>query len=141
MTSSPTVSFPRAIFDLFYIPYSRFRPLPLAWGINLVAANMSGLFFLAYLEARVLFLSIVIGLIFMAMVYRRLGFVRLLGAGHALWVFVVPWFIWRLINMSPGGDSFFQIWLLWVTVTDGISLVIDIRDVWLFVRGERSPYY
>jgi hypothetical protein len=140
-SASSRVSFVRALYDLFRISLLEFRPKARAFAWNLVAANTAGLLFLPRLEPAVLWASILIGLVFMAGVYRRMGFVRLLGAGHALWVLVIPWLAVRWAHLPPDSSAWFRAWLAWVLVTDTISLILDSRDTGRFLRGDRVAYY
>ena len=137
----PRVPFPRALYDLFYISLVRFQPKARVFAWNLVAANTAGLFFLPRLEPAVLWTSILIGLVFMARVYQRIGFVRLLGAGHALWVVVVPWLALRWAHLPPDASRLFKAWLAWVIVTDTSSLILDFRDAMGFLNGDRTALY
>ena len=139
--STHRVSFVRALFFLFYVSLVRFKPGARAFAWNLVAANMAGLLFLPRVEPVVLWIAIVTGLVFMARVYQGMGFVRLLGAGHALWLFVVPWLAFRWMNLPPDASGWFSAWLGWVIVTDTVSLVLDARDAAAFLRGDRAAYY
>jgi hypothetical protein len=139
--STSRVSFVRALFFLFYVSLVRFKPGARAFAWNLVAANTAGLLFLPRVEPVVLWIAIVTGLVFMARVYQKMGFVRLLGAGHALWLFVVPWLALRWMNLPPDASGWFSAWLGWVIVTDTISLVLDARDTAAFLRGDRATYY
>jgi hypothetical protein len=139
--STHRVTFVRALFYLFYVSLVRFKPGPRAFAWNLVAANMAGLLFLPRVEPVVLWISIVIGLVFMARVYQKMGFVRLLGAGHALWLFVVPWLAFRWMNLPPDASGWFSAWLGWVIVTDTVSLVLDARDAAAFLAGDRAASY
>jgi hypothetical protein len=93
------------------------------------------------LEPAVLWASILIGLVFMAGVYQRIGFVRLLGAGHTLWVLVIPWLAVRWAQLPPDASGWFRAWLAWVIVTDTISVILDARDTVRFLRGDRVAYY
>jgi hypothetical protein len=138
---SHNVSFPRAVLALFVIPFTRFRAVPRIWTFHLVAANVTGLLFLPRLEPSVLWISILLGLVFMAKVYQRMGFVRLLGAGHALWIAVLPWLLVRYLHLPPGVSPYFEAWLLWVLATDTVCLIIDATDVTAFIRGDRTAYY
>jgi hypothetical protein len=138
---SRRVSFVRALFDLFFISLVKFQPKARFFAWNLVAANTAGLVFLPRLEPVVLWISILIGLVFMAGVYQRMGFVRLLGAGHALWAPVLPWLAVRWAQFPPDGGGWFRAWLAWVIVTDTLSLILDARDATRFLRGDRKAYY
>jgi hypothetical protein len=135
------VSFVEAMYQLFYIPLVRFKPTARLFVWNLVAANITGLLFLPRLEPMVLWIAIVTGLVFMARVYQKMGFVRLLGAGHGLWLFVMPWLAIRWMSLPPDASGWFEAWLGWVIVTDTISLVLDTRDAAAFLAGDRAPYY
>ncbi len=139
--SAPRVSFVRALYDLFYISLVRFQPKARVFAWNLVAANTAGLFFLPRPEPVVLWASILLGLFFMARVYQKMGFVRLLGAGHALWVLVVPWLVMRWAHLPPDAGRLFNAWLAWVIVTDSISLILDARDAVRFLKGDRVAHY
>jgi hypothetical protein len=98
------------------------------------------LYFIDTTEARVVFGAFVISIIIMTTIYLRLGFVRLLGLGHILWIPMVPW-LWTRLVQTPPLDSTFQYWLLIVIVMNTISLVIDAVDVVRYMKGERVPYY
>ena len=139
--SVPRVSFIRALYDLFYISLVRFQPKARVFAWNLVAANTAGLFFLPRLEPAVLWASILIGFVFMVRVYQKMGFVRLLGTGHFLWVLVVPWLALRWAHLPQDGGGLFKAWLLWVIVTDAISVILDSRDAIGFMKGDRAAYY
>jgi len=93
------------------------------------------------MEPVVLWISIVMGFLFMVRVYQELGFVRLLGAGHALWLFVLPWLAFRWLDLPPDASGWFKVWLGWVIVTNAISLVLDARDSAAFLAGDRARYY
>jgi len=139
--SASRVSFVRALFLLFYISLVRFKPGPRAFAWNLVAANIAGFLFFPKMEPVVLWISILMGFVFMVRVYQELGFVRLLGAGHALWLFVLPWLTFRWMDLPPDASGWFRAWLGWVIVTNAISLVLDIRDSVAFLAGDRATYY
>jgi hypothetical protein len=139
--SSTKVSFFHALFSLFYISLVRFKPGPRAFAWNLVAANTAGFLFFPRMEPVVLWISIIIGFVFMVRVYQELGFVRLLGAGHALWLFVLPWLVFQWMDLPPNASGWFRTWLGWVIVTNTISLVLDARDSAAFFAGDRARYY
>lgn len=139
--SPSKVSFVRALFMLFYISLVRFKPWPRAFAWNLVAANTAGFLFFPRMEPVVLWISILMGFVFMVRVYQEMGFVRLLGAGHALWLFVLPWLVFRVMNLPPDASGWFRAWLGWVIVTNAISLVLDARDSAAFFAGDRARYY
>ena len=114
--------------------------LPMPWPVFialLMAVNMVGpLFFLDTLEGKVVLGSIMLGATVMTELFRRKGFVRLLGIGHLPWVAMVPW-LWIRLGEAPPGSAF-AVWLTSVIVLNSISLAIDFVDVARYLRGERE---
>lgn len=108
------------------------------WLGLLLTANLVGPFFwLGAPEAQVTLLAFMLAALLQMVIFRRLGFVRLLGAGHSPWLFLVPWLAVGL--GSAGLHSAFDYWVLSVIVLNGLSLVIDAADVVRWLRGERAP--
>ena len=106
------------------------------WLVFLVATNMiAPIFFIGTLEAKVVLSAVLISLGIMLMLFSKLGYVRLLGIGHILWIPMIPWLWMRLIPI--GIDSFFGYWLLSVIVLDSISLLVDAVDVARYIKGDR----
>jgi hypothetical protein len=130
----------KAMIEFMSIMLTRFRPVPRLWLIALAAVNMASLYFIDTTEARVVFVAFVISIIIMTIIYLRLGFVRLLGLGHILWIPMVLW-LWTRLVQTPPFNSTFEYWLLIVIVINTISLVIDAVDVVRYIKGERTPYY
>jgi hypothetical protein len=73
------------------------------------------------------------------LIYQRIGFTRILGVTHILWVPMFAWMTTRLdaITSEPRLAN----WLLLLFVTNLVSLVVDTIDAIRFLRGERAPYY
>ena len=110
----------------------------LVWLGLLIAANLAGpIFWLGKPEAQVTLIAFMLAAILQMVIFRRLGFVRLLGAGHLPWLLLVPWLAIRL--GSAGLQSAFDYWVLSVILLNGLSLVIDATDVARWLRGERAP--
>ena len=122
------------------IMLTMFKLVPRLWFIALVAVNIASLFFIDTIEARVVLAVLLISIIIMTEIYRRLGFVRLLGTGHILWVPMVLW-LWMRLNQTPPLDNTFKYWLMIVIAMNAISLVIDGIDVIRYIKGDRVPYY
>lgn len=91
----------KAMMEFMAIMMMRFRLAPRLWLAALAAVNMTSLYFIGTTEARVVFGAFVISLIIMTDIYLRLGFVRLLGMGHILWIPMVLWLWTRLIQTPP----------------------------------------
>lgn len=114
-------------------------PLPWQlWLVLLVVTNfVTPLFFLSTPEAQATLGAFFLSLFTMTGIHRRLGYVRLLSAGHIFWVPLVIWFGVRLTETNL--STAFGIWLVTVTILNTISLVIDTVDVIRYFRGERAP--
>ena len=103
----------------------------------LLAINMIGpLFFLSSLEAKVVLGTIMGNAMLMMILYAEFGFVRLLGAGHILWLPMLPWLVSRLCTLPTSALTY---WLWAIVVIDGFAAIIDITDVVRYIRGERAP--
>ena len=66
----------------------------------------------------------------------RYGFSRILGLGHILWVPLVVFLFVRLGSI-PADDAF-GIWIRVLLLLNGISLVIDTKDVVRYLGGDRK---
>jgi len=133
-------SFFRANMEFGQIMLMRFRLGARIWLIALVIVNLTSLYFIDTTEARVVLGAFVTSIIIMTDIYRRLGFIRLLGIGHILWIPMVPWLLMRL-DQTPPLDSPFKYWLIIVIVMNTLSLILDGIDVIRYIKGDRVPYY
>ena len=120
------------------IMFANGKPLA-AWIALLMAANMAvPLLFIRTLEAQVVLVATIAGAMTQLAIFKKLGFVRLLGVGHIYWVPMIPWLWTRLPTATSYGN--FQYWLTAVIVLDGVSLIIDAIDTYRYIRGERTPH-
>ena len=134
--SGESTGFLPAIFRLFGTAFLRYRfPLNL-WAVVLVVVNAASAAFLGTTGGRGVFVAAVLAATTMTLIYRRLGFVRLLGIAHAYWVPMLPWLALRLEGM-PGGTL--KRWLFLLVLADSFSLLMDAVDIVRYVRGERRP--
>ena len=109
------------------------------WMSLLLLANMVvPLFFVATVEGPLVLVAFVASALSMMAIFASKGFVRLLGIGHVYWVPLVPWLWTRLPGFPP--DDPFAAWLIAVIILNGVSLIIDVRDVGRYLAGERAPY-
>lgn len=133
------MDFITSVLKLFGIVFLRFRPVPRIWNVWLVGVNLACLYFIGHLEAQVVFLITLVAVTAQALIYQRIGFVRLLGVAHITWIPMFAWMSTRLDLIAEYPDL--QSWLLVLVATNLISLTIDSIDVFRFVRGERAPHY
>jgi hypothetical protein len=68
--------------------YLRFRPIPRLW---LVGVNAACLIFITHVEAQVVLAVTAIAVAGQTLLYQRMGFTRVLGRTHVLWI---PMFAW-----------------------------------------------
>ena len=116
--------------------------MPIHWQVwlgALVTANfVAPFFFIHTLEAQVVWVMFVVGLLIMSAIFSMKGFVRLMGICHIGWLPMVFWLMTRLEH-APA-DSIFGYWLMAVIVLDSLSVFIDTIDVLRYVKGERTPF-
>jgi hypothetical protein len=127
------------ILHVFGIVFLRFRLLPRIWCVWLVGVNLGCLFFLTQVEGQVVLGVTLAAVVMQSLIYGRLGFTRVLGVTHVLWVPMFAWMAFRLdaIAAYPALST----WLVVLLATNAVSLVIDSLDVFRFVNGARSPHY
>jgi hypothetical protein len=127
------------VVKLFGVVYLRFRPVPRLWCVWLVGVNAACLLFITHVEAQTVLVVTVIAVVVQARVYQRIGFTRILGTVHFLWLPMFAWFATRhdIIAQDPALSN----WLMVLFATNLISLVVDTTDAVRFIRGERAPHY
>jgi hypothetical protein len=107
------------------------------WLILLVAANMVvPLFLLGRPEARVVLILFMASAMLMTLLTGLVGFTRLLGLGHILWIPLV-YYLWTQLDAIPAND-FTGYWIRAIMLLNGISLVLDAADVIRYVAGDRA---
>lgn len=120
----------------FTMGVRRSRPHVLVWLLLLMLANgIAPLLFLARLEAQVVLATFLLSVVLMTWLTARYGFTRILGLGHVLWV---PMVIFLLVRANALEMDAYGIWVGTVVVLDVISLMIDVRDAMLYMRGDRD---
>ncbi len=127
------------VLKIFGIVFLRFRPVPRIWNVWLVGVNLMCLYFIGHLEAQVVLATTVLSVFGQAMIYGRIGFTRVLGIGHLLWVPMFAWLATRLDSTAAYPEL--QVWIAVLAVTNAVSFVIDATDVTRFFKGERTPHY
>lgn len=137
---SNSLSIWRSLARVVGVVFLRFRPLPKVWASLVVAVNGAGLAFFPRLEAVVAVLAILLGMLWMAAIYSRYGFVRVLGSGHVFWLATLPWIAWRL-PLLTGEPIAYLWWLKTLLVVNAICLIVDTVDAVRYFSGESVPHY
>ncbi len=121
--------FPRGVLKL---------PLPVRiWlGILLFVNLVLPLFFLGNREAQVTLLIFVLSTGLMMTLTHVVGFNRLLGAGHILWIPLLL-YLWSRMGGHPAVEPY-GAWIRSVMLLNAASLVMGGWDVVRYVRGERG---
>ena len=127
------------MLELFGVVFLRFRPVPRLWCTWLVGVNLACLLFITDIEAQVVLAVTVIAVVAQTLIYQCIGFTRILGTTHILWV---PMFAWMATRIDTIVDKpALANWLVLLFATNMISIVVDTIDAVRFLRGERAPYY
>jgi len=117
------------------------RKFTIAWRIwfwILLSVNfIAPLLFIQHTEAVLVLLSYIMAGIIIVQLHRRLGWVRLLGVGHILWVVLLPWLIYHYARVHPVGV--FGMWFVFLIIIDILCLGIDLVDVVRYLFGDRDP--
>ena len=107
------------------------------WLVVLVLMNLIGpLLFLAQFEAQVVLVIFLISATLMMLLTGWVGFTRLLGLGHILWLPLLL-FLWARLDQISAGDPY-GLWLRSLMVINGIALLFDITDVIHYLTGDRA---
>jgi hypothetical protein len=75
----------------------------------------------------------------MTVLHAKLGYVRLLGIGHFVWIPMLIWLGFRLDNILEG--TLFRGWILTLMAMNTVSLLLDIIDLIRYLRGDRAPRF
>ncbi len=122
--------------ELLGIVVLRFRFPVNVWAGLLMLWNLGAVLFLDTTYGVVALLAMLVAVQVMTAIYVKLGFVRLLGAGHVVWIPMLPWFA---LNLPDRGPLYW--WMVGLIAINSLSLVIDTVDVIRYLRGERAPHY
>ena len=107
------------------------------WLAALLLVNMIlPLVFFRTIEGEVVLGCMLVGATIQMVILSRLGFVRLLGIGHVLWIPMVLWLWERLPLHEPATPLYY--WIAATIAIDAISLVLDAIDVGRWLGGDRA---
>ncbi|MDX2019038.1 MAG: hypothetical protein SF187_02265 [Deltaproteobacteria bacterium] len=106
-----------------------------AWvGVLLLANVAGGLIFISQPEGKAALAATMVGALVMWGVFARLGFVRLLGLGHIVgWLPLNIFLLGRLDDVAGGMHT----WIITIIILNGMSLMIDVVDVFRYIAGDR----
>lgn len=133
------IGFVTNILKIFGIVFLRFRTVPRMWNVWLVGVNLMCFYFIGHIEAQAVLATTLVSVVVQAIIFGRIGFTRVLGIGHTLWIPMFAWIATRSESIAAHPEL--QTWLIVLAVTNALSFVIDIWDVIRFAKGERAPHY
>jgi hypothetical protein len=109
------------------------------WMVGLPLINLFSIFFLPRTEAWVVLGTGLLAATIMTALHTKLGYVRLVGIGHFVWLPMLIWLGFRLDNIPEG--TLFKGWILTLIAMDTVSLLLDTIDLIRYLRGERAPRF
>ena len=98
------------------------------WVLFLMLVNMASLAFWQEAVAQLILMNFLASAMLMMGLYARFGFTKILGLGHVPWI---PLLAYMIIQI-PAAEASFKRYLLVLSVSMAISLVLDTIDVWTY---------
>lgn len=109
------------------------------WGPALnVPHVLGGLVFIGRYEAALILATSVFSVIVAAQIHKRSPFSRLTSLVHVVWLPLFPLLVQTL--MDEGVQRAFSVWLAYVVVTMGISLILDAWNI-VLALGTRNKRF
>ncbi len=104
------------------------------WVSFLMLVNMASVAFWSEPLAKVIFITFMVSATLMMGLYACLGFTKILGLGHILWI---PLLIYVLIRI-PHANFGFRSYLVVFSISVAASLAFDIADVYQFFKHRKG---
>ena len=101
------------------------------WVVYMLIVNAASLLFWEQGLAQLIFYVFLLSASFMLGLYSWFGYERILGLGHVLWIPLLYWLAREYSTVS--GD--FKLYVTVLMVTNGLSLVFDVADVWRYFKS------
>lgn len=105
------------------------------WVLFLMLANMASLAFWQEAVARLILMTFLASAMLMMGLYSRYGFTKILGLGHVPWIPLLAYVVMQI----PAAEASSKRYLLILSVSMVISLVLDTIDVWNYFRSQECP--
>ena len=109
------------------------------WITGLPLINLASIFFLPRIEASLVLVTGLLAATIMTILHAKLGYVRLVGVGHFVWIPMLFWLGFRMAEIPTG--TLFYGWLLTLMAMDSVSLLLDFVDFIRYLRGDRAPRF
>lgn len=105
------------------------------WVFALMVINLASLAFWNEPPAKIIVGVFMLSAMVMMGLYAVFGFERILGLGHVFWIPLLAYIVVQHRHAECG----FATYLMMLSVFIGISLLLDIRDVWKFLSMKTVP--
>ena len=103
------------------------------WVLVLMLVNMASLAFWQEAVAQLILLNFLASAMLLMGLYSRYGFTKILGLGHFPWIPLLAY----IVTQIPSAEASFKRYLLVLSVSMAISLVLDTIDVWNYFRNRK----
>lgn len=129
----------KAIAEMLGIVLLRFPTPKNLWSVLILTVNSGALIFILTIYGQIVLAANMGGIAIMTAIYKKQGFVRLLGIGHIFWV---PMLIWIALNLpDKTTDPALYWWIVSLLITNSACLLVDLTDLVRYVNGDRQPHY
>ncbi len=98
------------------------------WVLFLMLVNMACLAFWQEAVAQLILMNFLASAMLMMGLYSRFGFTKILGLGHVPWIPLLAY----VVTQIPAAEASLKRYLLVLSVSMAISLVLDTIDVWTY---------
>ena len=115
---------------LFFDALVKQPPWVPVWVALLALVNIASLFFWSAPLAKLIFIAFMLSAMAIMALYSYFGFEKILGMGHVLWIFLLPYILLQLEYV----EGIFFMYLVTLSVFLTISLVFDTIDVWKYIH-------
>ena len=104
------------------------------WVLFLMIINFASIGFWSEPLAKVIFATFMASALLMMVIYSRFGFNKILGLGHIFWIPLLIYVVTQIHLM----ELMFKNYLLILSLSIAISLVIDAIDVWKYFANQKN---
>jgi len=104
------------------------------WVLFLMTINFASIGFWSEPLAKVIFATFMASALLMMVIYSRFGFNKILGLGHIFWIPLLIYVVTQIHLM----ELMFKNYLLILSLSIAISLVIDAIDVWKYFANQKN---
>lgn len=105
------------------------------WVLFLMLVNMASLAFWQEAVAQLVLTNFLASAMLMMGLYSRYGFTKILGLGHFPWIPLLAY----VVTQISAAEASFKRYLLVLSISMAISLVLDTIDVWNYFRSRERP--